>query len=114
MFLICLKPAVFGACSKMYLGSVFEIRRFNGVNKKMNKIHTKVKRKFGLPTHIRQYRFFHPTDADHRPKSFASEELAKKWAGDQGLKAGEYSLKRVKRDKRFEVVVTPKSAKKAK
>lgn len=70
----------------------------------MNKIHTKVKRKFNLPTHIRQYRFFHPTDADHRPKSFASEELANKWAAGQGLKAGDYSLKSVKRNKRFEVV----------
>jgi len=80
----------------------------------MNKIHTKVKRKFNLPTHIRQYRFFHPTDADHRPKTFASEELANKWAAGQGIKAGEYSLKRVKRNKRFEVVVAQKPAKKAK
>jgi len=79
----------------------------------MNKIHTKVKRKFDLPTHIRQYRFFHPTDADHRPKTFASEELATKWAAGQGLKAGEYSLKRVKHNKRFEIVMQ-KPAKKAK
>ena len=82
----------------------------------MKKIHTKVKRKFNLPTHIRQYRFFHPVEEPHRPKSFASEELATKWASSQGLKAGEYSLKRVKRNKRFEVVAAekPKSAKKAK
>jgi hypothetical protein len=71
----------------------------------MKKIHTKVKRKFDLPTHIRQYLFFHPADVDHRPKSFASEELANKWASGQGLKQGEYSLKRVKHNKRFEVVV---------
>lgn len=79
----------------------------------MNKIHTKTKRKFELPTHIRQYRFFHPVDADHRPKSFSSEDAAHKWATEQGLKAGEYSMKSVKRNKRFMVVVD-KPAKKAK
>lgn len=70
----------------------------------MTKIHTKTKRRFNLSTHIPQYRFFHPVAVPHRPKSFASEELANKWAIEKGLKAGEYSLKRVKRNKRFEVV----------
>ena len=78
----------------------------------MKKIHTKIKRKFDLPTHMSQYRFFHKTEKPHRPKSFASEALADKWAAGSGLKPGQYSLKRVKHDKRFEVVVV-KAAKKA-
>ncbi len=79
----------------------------------MKKIHTKVKRKFNLTTNLSQYRFFHPTEKPHRPKSFPSEESANRWAAGQGLKAGEYTLKRVKLNKRFEVVVQ-KPAKKAK
>ena len=81
----------------------------------MKKIHTKVKRKFGLSTHKSQYTFFHKVEKIHRPKSFASEELANKWATEQGLKAGQYTLKKVKHNKRFEIVAAEKpAAKKAK
>jgi|APIni6443716594_1056825.scaffolds.fasta_scaffold135372_3 hypothetical protein len=81
----------------------------------MKKIHTKVKRKFELSTHKSQYKFFHKTEKIHRPKTFASEALATKWAGEQGLKAGQFTLKKVKHNKRFEIMIAEKpAAKKAK
>jgi len=81
----------------------------------MKKIHTKVKRKFELSTHKSQYKFFHRVEKINRPKSFASEELANKWAAENGVKTGQYTLKKVKHNKRFEIVVIEKRAtKKAK
>lgn len=70
----------------------------------MKKIHTKVKRKFGLSTNKGQYIFFHPKPKVARPKTFASEALAKEWAKQHELKEGDYTLKLVKRNKRFQIV----------
>lgn len=70
----------------------------------MNKVHTKIKRKYGLSTHLNQYRFFHPVKK-HRPKTFKTEEAAHAWASNNGLKAEQYALKKVKRNKKFQVVM---------
>lgn len=71
----------------------------------MNKIHTRIKRKYGLSTHKNQYCFFHPgLNEKKRPKTFKSEGAANSWASSHGLNPGQYSLKRVKRDKRFQIV----------
>ena len=75
----------------------------------MKKIHTKVKRKFGLSTNRSQYKFFHPSAKSSRPKTFVSGAKADDWAKLNGLKVGEYTLKSVKRNKRFEIVPLKKA-----
>jgi hypothetical protein len=70
----------------------------------MKKIHTRVKRKFGLSTHLRHYYSFHEKIGANRPKTFSSEELARKWAAQNGLEEGKYSLKKTKLGKRFQVI----------
>lgn len=72
----------------------------------MKKIHTRAKRKWGLSTHLSQYRFFHPgPDKKNRPKTFKTEEAANAWALKNGLRTEQYNLKKVKRGKKFQIVV---------
>lgn len=70
----------------------------------MKKIHTGVKRKFGLSRSLRHYRFFHPGIRKHRPKTFKTEESAHQWASKHGLKKEQYYLKSAKKGKKFQVV----------
>lgn len=70
---------------------------------KMKKIHTRIKRLYGLSTHINQYRFFHPIKR-YRPKTFKTEEAAHTWALNHGIKQGEYKLKKAKKNKKFQIV----------
>ncbi len=65
----------------------------------MTKIHTRVKRRLGLSTHIRH--LVRPKRAN-RPKTFATEDAAKIYAGANGI--AKYSLKSVKKYKRFQIV----------
>jgi hypothetical protein len=70
----------------------------------MKKIHTRKKRKYGLSTHLNWYSFFHNVKPKRiRPKTFRTEESAHSWAATHGLKKGDYSLKKAKHDKRFEM-----------
>lgn len=68
----------------------------------MKKIHTRMKRKFGLASHHKHYHFFHPTEKPHRPQTYSTEESAKAAAEKLGIK--KYSLKKVKCNKRFQIV----------
>jgi hypothetical protein len=68
----------------------------------MKKIHTKMKRKFALNTKLSHYKFFHPGEKIHRPRTFSTEDAAKKWAEEKGIK--EYELKSVKKGIRFQIV----------
>jgi len=70
----------------------------------MKKIHTSIKRRFGLSTHNNPYSFFHPEEKTNRPKTFKTEESAHAWAAKTGLKSGEYSLKKVKKNKKFQII----------
>jgi len=71
----------------------------------MKKIHTRLKRKFGLSTGLSHYHFFHPcTNKKNRPKTFKTEESANAWVRKYGLKKEQYYLKKVKRNKKFQVV----------
>jgi len=71
----------------------------------MGKIHTRVKRKLGLSTHLRHYLHFHPGIKRNRPKTFTTEESAHTWAAKQNLKPEQYFLKPAKYNKKFMVVV---------
>jgi len=71
----------------------------------MAKVHTRVKRKFGLSTRFRHDNFFHPTVRKKRPKTFNTEKAANAWALNHGLKPGQYSLKNAKRDKKLRIVM---------
>lgn len=71
----------------------------------MKKVHTRIKRKFGLSTHLRHYGFFHPKARKHRPKTFKTEESANRWASEHGLKQEQYYLKKVKHNKKFQVAM---------
>ena len=67
----------------------------------MKKIHSRIKRKYRLSTHVGQHHFFHPNKRK-RPKTFKTEESAHNWAKEHGI--SNYSLKKVKRDKKFQIV----------
>ena len=73
----------------------------------MKKIHTRIKRKFGLSTGKNwYYTFFHKNLIEKkRPKTFKTEESAKKWAEAQGLK--KFELKNIRigtKDKKIRVI----------
>lgn len=70
----------------------------------MRKVHTRVKRKHRLPTHRKHRFYFSSVVRKKRPKTFATEESAHKWAEQNKLKKGTYSLKKVKKNKRFQIV----------
>jgi len=70
----------------------------------MAKIHTRIKRRYGLSTTQRHYPYFHGIEKKHRPKTFNTEEAANAWALKQGLKPGQYHIKKVKHNKKFQVV----------
>ncbi len=70
----------------------------------MIKVHTKFKRKNAGPTHLGCAR---PENRERkkRPKTFASEETAIKWAESQGIK--KYELKNLRigiKDKKIRVI----------
>ena len=71
----------------------------------MKKVHTRAKRRYRLSTHINRYDFFHPTVKESRPKTFKTEEAAHSWASGNGLKKEQYSLKKAKRNKKFQIVM---------
>ena len=71
----------------------------------MSKIHTRVKRRFGLARRTGHYSFFHPASKKRRPKTFKTEAAAKAWAQSKGLKEGQYSLEKAKKGKKFKVVM---------
>ena len=70
----------------------------------MKKIHTRVKKRHGLSTHLNHYKFFKPGTKKNRPKTFKTEEDANGWALKQGLKLEQYYLKKVKKNKKFQIV----------
>lgn len=71
----------------------------------MGKIHTRIKRRVGLSTHKSWHYFFHPTLIKRkRPKTFKTEEAAHYWALNHGLNTEQYYLKKVKRNKKFEII----------
>lgn len=71
----------------------------------MAKIHTRIKRRLGLSTHLRHHRNSYSVIKSSRPKTFTTEESAHTWAAKQNLKPEQYSLKPVKHNKKFMVVV---------
>ena len=71
----------------------------------MSKVHTRVKRREGLTRRAKHYSYFHPSAKKNRPKTFKTEGAAKAWALSNGLKEGQYSLKKAKRRKKFQVVM---------
>jgi len=70
----------------------------------MAKIHTRIKRRYGLSTSHGHHSYFHGIGKKNRPKTFNTEEAANAWALKQGFKPGQYDLKKVKRNKKFQVV----------
>ena len=70
----------------------------------MRKIHTREKRKFGLSRNKNWYYFFHPVKR-RRPKTFKTEEAANTWASKHGLKQDQYYFKKVKLNKKFQIVM---------
>jgi len=71
----------------------------------MTKIHTRIKRRFGLSTHRPHYFYFHVGAKEARPKTFKSEEAAHSWALSHKLNQKQYSLKQVKNNKRYQIVL---------
>ena len=69
----------------------------------MKKIHTRMKRRWRLSTHLSHYFFFHPKKPQHRPKTFRTEQTAIEWAKSHSVEG--FDLKRVKRGLRFQIVM---------
>jgi len=70
----------------------------------MAKIHTREKRKMASPTHLGSAR---PENRNRkkRPKTFTSEESAKKWAESKGIKTFELkNLRLGTKDKKIRVI----------
>ena len=70
----------------------------------MGKTHTREKRKMASPTHLGSAR---PENRDRktRPKTFKSEETAKKWAESQGITKFELKNLRIgTKDKKIRVI----------
>ncbi len=65
-------------------------------------IHTRAKRKLKLSTKFQHKAFVKGIERKVRPRTFPTEESANKWATEQGIKG--YTLKKVKKDKRFQIV----------
>jgi len=65
----------------------------------MKKIHTKAKRKAGLSTHRGKI----PTGRKKKgPKTFKTEATANEWAKENKIE--KFSLKKVKKGKKFQIV----------
>jgi hypothetical protein len=71
----------------------------------MAKIHTRVKRRRGLSTHLKHYRNSPSVIKSSRPKTFKTEKSANEWTAKQNLKPEQYSLKPAKHNKKFMVVI---------
>jgi len=67
----------------------------------MRKLHTRIKRRFGIASHIGK-RTAQTKPKKKRPKTFKTEEDANNWAKKN--KITKYHLKKVKRDKKFQIV----------
>jgi hypothetical protein len=70
----------------------------------MKRMANKVKRKYGLSTHLNHYGYFHSRKKGNGPRTFKTEEAAHLWAETNGLKKEQYTLKKVKKNKKFQVV----------
>ena len=68
----------------------------------MKKIHTRIKRRRGYGTHLSHRARILGKKRKSRPKTFKTEESAKKYAEMQGIK--DYELKKVKKGKKFQIV----------
>lgn len=70
----------------------------------MTKIHTRTKRKLRLSKYNKLN-----TIKKKRPKTFDSIESANVWASNKGIKPEQYTLKSVKHNKKFEIVISENS-----
>ncbi|MBN1157500.1 hypothetical protein JXA85_07805 [Candidatus Woesearchaeota archaeon] len=71
----------------------------------MPKISSRVKRAHKLSTHMNHYHYFHQgVGRKSGPRTFKTAEAAHAWAAKLGLKQEEYILKKVKRNKKFQIV----------
>jgi len=70
----------------------------------MAKIHTRQKRKLRISKHNQPN-----TIKKKRPKTFESIKSANAWASNKGIKPEQYTLKSVKHNKKFEIVISEKS-----
>ena len=68
----------------------------------VKKIHTRAKRKMGFGTHLPHRARIKGIPRKKGPKTFKTEEADKKYADDNKIK--KYELKKVKRDKKFQIV----------
>ena len=67
----------------------------------MVKIHTRLKRKFGLTSSFRHTRFFSGVKKKTGAKTFPTNESAVEYAKKQGIT--DYDIVPAKRDKRFKI-----------
>jgi hypothetical protein len=68
----------------------------------VKKIHTRAKRKLGYGTHLPHRARIKGIPRKKGPKTFKTEESAKKYAEENKIK--KYELKKVKKDKKFQIV----------
>ncbi len=69
----------------------------------VKKIHTRTKRKFGLTSSFGHKNFFSGKVGKRGDKTFKTQEAAKAYAKEKGLKDTEYLLVPAKRDKKIKI-----------
>jgi hypothetical protein len=71
----------------------------------MGKMHTRAKRKLGLTTTLSHKKNNRVLGKVHGPKTFKTEEAARKWAAEHKLDTGIYTLIPAKRRKKFKIAM---------
>ena len=70
-------------------------------------MHTRIKRKRGLTSHLKHNKNSNSMIKINRPKTFKTEEGARSWAEKNKLKHEQYTIEKAKRNKKFMVVKNP-------
>ncbi|MBI2139113.1 hypothetical protein HYU13_05980 [Candidatus Woesearchaeota archaeon] len=68
----------------------------------VRKIHTRFKRYHKISTHTNPYNSLHGQKKPNRPRTFKTEEAARKYAKTEGIEG--FTLKKVKKGKKFQIV----------
>ena len=79
----------------------------------MAKMHTRIKRKRGLTSHLKHNKNSDSMIKINGPKTFKTEEGARSWAEKNKLSPAQYTIEKAKRNKRFMAVVKQGNDKKS-
>jgi len=71
----------------------------------MGKMHTRIKRRLGLTTSLSYGNKDQSLGKNRGPKTFKTEESAHKWAAENKIDKGKYTLVPAKKHKKFKIAM---------